>query len=101
MDDRVERAAPHARGRRPVGSGAAQEPVHPAKQLGRGPPSEGEQEDALGGHPPGDELSHAVGEGGGLPGAGAGHDEQRTAAVVEHRLALLVVERLEHGGRRG
>ena len=93
--DRVERPAPHPRGRRPVRSGPSEEPVHPPEQLGRRPPGEGEKEDALRRYAPGDELRHSVGEGGGLSRSGTGDHQERTIPV-EDRVALRLVEPLEH-----
>ena len=97
--DRVERPAPHPRGRRPVRGGASEQPVHPAEQLGRRPPGEGEKENALRRDAPGDELRHTVGEGGGLSGPGT-RDHQERTLPVEDRLALRLVEPVEHRRRR-
>ena len=47
----------------------------------RGAAGEGEEEDAFGGHPPFYKVGDAVHEGPGLPGAGAGDDEEGPVAV--------------------
>ena len=71
VGDGVERAAP----------GAAQLVVPgpllgAGQQLGGGPPAEGEQQDALGRDPVGDQVGEPGRQRRGLAGAGAGHDEQ-------------------------
>ncbi len=74
---------------------AAQALADPVGELLRGPTSEGQGQDRLGGHRigrvphPGD---HELGQRGRLAGAGTGQDEQVAGAVLHHR-ALLGVQR--------
>ena len=62
-----------------------------------GPAGEGEQQDPAGIDAGGDQVGHAVGEGVGLAGAGAGDDEQRAGVREGGRLPLLRVELGEVG----
>jgi len=91
---RVEGTAPHpsARERRPAHfCRRTQERIDTAHHLAGCSAGEGEQQDAAGLGAARDEVGDAVGERGGLAGAGAGHDEQRAVAVRGGR-ALLGVE---------
>jgi steroid delta-isomerase-like uncharacterized protein len=92
----VKGAAVHPTPRR------ATQPLRAGEHLLRRAPREGEQEDALGLCPPGDELGDAVHERARLPRARAGDDEQRPVAV-EHGRTLGGVEagqRIGRGRRR-
>lgn len=92
---RVERGGLRAPGRPEAGG-------HPVAQLDGGLAAEGEDEDACGVgapvHPRGDGFD----EGGGLPGAGPGEDQQRATGVINHRALACVQERgsTEPGGVR-
>src|SRR5262249_35646138 len=96
--DGVEGSAPHpAGGSRPLPP-VAEEAVDAPEQLRRRAPGEGEEEDPLRRHAAVDQVRHAVGEGGGLPGPGSG-DEQERPVAVDHGLALPFVDLVEaHAG---
>ena len=90
VGDRVERPAPH-----PLGLALAGRAFGPGEHLARGAPAERQQQDPLGAHAALDQVADAAGEGGGLPGPGARHDQQRSVAE-EHGGALLRIQVVEH-----
>jgi CubicO group peptidase (beta-lactamase class C family) len=78
MGDGVERPAPD-----PASGGGIGGPAGSAEHLGGGASGEGEQEDALGLDPPPEEGGDPGRQRLRLAGPGAGHDEQRTVAMVD------------------
>jgi hypothetical protein len=78
--DAVESAGPgqrDGRGKRARSAWCGQYPLDAARHLARGPAREGEQKDAPGIGPAGDELRDAVRQRAGLARPGAGDDQQR------------------------
>lgn len=106
--DGVEGAAPDAaagdRARGCSGGGGAgqfaEDAVDAAEHFGSGAAGEGEQEDSFGWDAAVDQAGDAMGEGGGLAGAGAGDDQERRHAVCG-RGPLLRVEAFEDRVERG
>ena len=97
--DRVERAAhdPAAASLRGA-LGAREQRLGPVGHLPRRAPGERQRHDAFGGNPASDEPGHPRGEGGRLPGAGAGEDPELLALECGCGLLLFVesFERWEH-----
>ena len=90
VGDRVERPTPHA-----LGLALAGRTLRAREHLACGAPAERQQQDPLRAHTAFHQVSDATGEGGGLAGPGAGHDQQRSVAE-QHGGALLRVEVVEH-----
>jgi hypothetical protein len=74
----MERAAP-----RPPLHLAVGDPGRPGQHLAGGAPGEREQQDPFRGDAGADEVGDPAGQRAGLPGAGAGHDQQRPVAVLD------------------
>ncbi len=74
---------------------------HAVAQLDGRAAAEREHEDALGVAAPGDPLGDGLDERGGLAGARACENEQRTGRVVNHGALRGVQKRGVHSGRRG
>ena len=87
--DRMESAAPDmvAVDRQAL---AAHDRLDAGEHAGGGAAGEGEQEDARGGSALRDQMAHAMGQGGGLAGAGARDYEERPVAVPRGSLLLAI-----------
>ena len=93
VGDGVERAAPHASGRRGIGvtGGAGDEFV-------RGASAEGEQQESSGIGAFLDQMGEAGGERGGFAGAGPGDDQERGPVVLDGNPLRLVKDEHAFGG---
>ena len=86
--DGVIGAAPDRRGAGPPEP--AEEVLRPAEHIGRRPAGERQEQNAARIDALGDQPGHAMDQGGGLAGAGAGHDQQRPFAMRGRRPLLRI-----------